>query len=413
MTKTEEKIEFYIEEMGKLGISFEKDLFTKVVKGLGPSIFKKDAELVSSSDDSEIETVKKNFLIKKHGLESGEAIDKAVAAVVEKMGSSNRNKYRAIFYYLLVEDLKLAANYADDAKEDAKAEAPKKEEKAPKARIQKAEKTEEVAVEETPAAKEEEKAEEKPVYVPEPETPHDEFDWTVDKRNVSYYSQEEIDAMEGPYTASLITLNENEIVKNYINNDFNSLNSKSQIEFMLSKLNNTLYNEINIKLWKYLGSSNFEEKINNLHKQFMIILSYYKIAFPNNDYIMKMLVNDLSFAERINLAQIKLQNSTTENIKDNLTVFFNEIKKCYDSNSIIENKLINPLNDLVKNGNNATLIKAVQNLKKYTRVADMLLHRKIKRDFSNNNYMFHSYKSPNNYKPSNYKITSDSSKSKN
>ena len=91
-----------------------------------------------------------------------------------------------------------------------------------------------------------------------------------------------------------------------------------------------------------------------------------------------------------------------------LNVFFNEIKKCYDSNSIIENKLINPLNDLVKNGNNATLIKAVQNLKKYTRVADMLLHRKIKRDFSNNNYMFHSYKSPNNYKPSNYKITSDS-----
>ena len=209
MTKTEEKIEFYIEEMGKLGISFEKDLFTKVVKGLGPSIFKKDAELVSSSDDSEIETVKKNFLIKKHGLESGEAIDKAVAAVVEKMGSSNRNKYRAIFYYLLVEDLKLAANYADDAKEDAKAEAPKKEEKAPKARIQKAEKTQE----EASVAKEEEVKEEKPAYIPEPETPHDEFDWSVDKRNVTYYSQEEIDAMEGAYTESLITLNENEIVK--------------------------------------------------------------------------------------------------------------------------------------------------------------------------------------------------------
>jgi len=110
MTKTEEKIEFYIAEMEKLGISFEKDLFTKVVKGLGPSIFKKDAEVVSCSDAAEVLTVKKNFLIKKHGLEDSEKLDTAITAVCEKMGKSNKNKYRAIFYYILVEDLGLAAN---------------------------------------------------------------------------------------------------------------------------------------------------------------------------------------------------------------------------------------------------------------------------------------------------------------
>jgi small subunit ribosomal protein S1 len=212
MAKTEEKIEFYIAEMEKLGISFEKDLFTKVVKGLGPSIFKKDAEVVACSDESELETVKKNFLIKKHGLEKGEAIDAAVKAVCEKMGSSNKNKYRAIFYYILVEDLKLAGNYADDTKkadapvaaEEAKVEAPAKEE----AKVEAAPVTEE--------AKAEPAKEEAPKYIPEPETPHDEFDWTIDKRNVNFYSQEEIDAMEGLYTASLKTLNDNSIVKGVV-----------------------------------------------------------------------------------------------------------------------------------------------------------------------------------------------------
>ena len=89
--------------------------------------------------------------------------------------------------------------------------------KVPKARIKKAvtedddiviEKLdeEEVLVEEAVAI-------EKFVYTPEPETPHDAFDWTVDKRNVSFYTAEQIAAMENEYTSSLITLNDNEIVK--------------------------------------------------------------------------------------------------------------------------------------------------------------------------------------------------------
>ncbi len=144
MTKTEEKIEFYIAEMGKLGVNFEKDLFTKVVKGLGPSIFKKDAEVVSCSDDSELATVKKNFLIKKHGLEDSEKLDTAIAAVCEKMGKSNKNKYRAIFYYILVQDLDLAGNYPDKAKttakKEVKTETKAKAEKAPaKAKAEKKE----------------------------------------------------------------------------------------------------------------------------------------------------------------------------------------------------------------------------------------------------------------------------------
>lgn len=127
MTKTEEKIESYIAVMDKLEISFEKDLFTKVTKGLGPALFRKDAEIVSCSDESELATVKKNFLIKKHGLEDSEKLDTAIAAVCEKMGKSNKNKYRAIFYYLLVQDLDLAANYEVEAKKEEKAKETKEE----------------------------------------------------------------------------------------------------------------------------------------------------------------------------------------------------------------------------------------------------------------------------------------------
>jgi hypothetical protein len=47
--------------MKKLGLKFGADLLTKVTKGLGPSIYKTDAETVSGSDKNELETLKKIF----------------------------------------------------------------------------------------------------------------------------------------------------------------------------------------------------------------------------------------------------------------------------------------------------------------------------------------------------------------
>jgi hypothetical protein len=105
MSKFDEKILFYKEVMDKMGLSYEDELFDKVTRGLGPSIFKRDAASVSTSDPAELETVKQNFLIKKLGLEDGEYLDNAIATVGETMGRTNRVKYRAIFYYLLVKEL--------------------------------------------------------------------------------------------------------------------------------------------------------------------------------------------------------------------------------------------------------------------------------------------------------------------
>ncbi len=104
MSKLDEKIALYTESAKSLNLGLEEAFIAKVTGALGPSIYNKDAETVSCSDKSELETVKKNFLIKKLGLEDSTALDDAIKKVCETMGSSNRNKYRALFYALLTKE---------------------------------------------------------------------------------------------------------------------------------------------------------------------------------------------------------------------------------------------------------------------------------------------------------------------
>ena len=105
MSKLQEKIDLYTEAAEKLSIAIEADLFKLVTKGLGPSIYKEDSELVSSSNKTELETVKKNFLIKKLGIEKDDAeLDAIIQRVIDTIGSGNKKKYRALFYYLLVKE---------------------------------------------------------------------------------------------------------------------------------------------------------------------------------------------------------------------------------------------------------------------------------------------------------------------
>ncbi|MCB0735344.1 MAG: DUF2853 family protein [Flavobacteriales bacterium] len=112
MSKFDEAVATYQAEMDKLGLAYDADLLSAVAKGLGPSIYNADSSKVSCSDDAELGTVKKNFLIGKLGLSDGPKLDEALNSVCEKMGSSNRNKYRAIFYYLLVKHFGKESNYA-------------------------------------------------------------------------------------------------------------------------------------------------------------------------------------------------------------------------------------------------------------------------------------------------------------
>lgn len=114
MSKFDEALELYHGEMsGKLGMSgVDADLLRAVTKALGPSIYSEDSTRVSCSDKEEMARVKNNFLIKKLGLADGPELDAALKEVCDQMGSSNRNKYRAIFYYLLVKKFGKEAMYS-------------------------------------------------------------------------------------------------------------------------------------------------------------------------------------------------------------------------------------------------------------------------------------------------------------
>jgi hypothetical protein len=111
MSKFDECMATYKAEFKKLNVSFDEELLTKVAKGCGPSIYNKDAATVATSDSSELETVKNNFLIKKLGMKDSAELDKGIEKVIGIFGSSNKNKYRAMFYYLLTKEFSKESAY--------------------------------------------------------------------------------------------------------------------------------------------------------------------------------------------------------------------------------------------------------------------------------------------------------------
>ena len=112
MSKRDELIAKYAADLkDKCGVTPDMDLLTKVTIGCGPSIYNADASTVSSSSEEELETVKKNFLMKKLGLSASDDLDGGINAVMDTYGRSNRNKYRAVVYYLLTKHFKKESAY--------------------------------------------------------------------------------------------------------------------------------------------------------------------------------------------------------------------------------------------------------------------------------------------------------------
>lgn len=111
MNKFEEAVAKYSAEAKNLNLNLSHDLLVAVAKGLGPSIYNADSEVVAASDPEELKTVKNNFLIGKLGLSDGPELDSAIKEVVEKLGTHNRNKYRVLFYALLVKKFGKEAFY--------------------------------------------------------------------------------------------------------------------------------------------------------------------------------------------------------------------------------------------------------------------------------------------------------------
>jgi len=112
MSKRDELIAKYADDLKtKCKVTPDMDLLTKVTIGCGPAIYNPDSSVVAGTDESELETVKNNFLIKKLGLADGPKLMEAINAVIDTYGRSERNKYRAVVYYMLVKHFGKEAVY--------------------------------------------------------------------------------------------------------------------------------------------------------------------------------------------------------------------------------------------------------------------------------------------------------------
>ena len=102
MGKRDDLIAQYADDLrSKCKMEPDMALLTKVTIGCGPAIYDNDAQTVVASDSAELERVKANFLMKKLGLKDGPALMDGIHAVVETYGKGERNKHRAVVYYML------------------------------------------------------------------------------------------------------------------------------------------------------------------------------------------------------------------------------------------------------------------------------------------------------------------------
>ena len=80
-------------------------LLDNLVDRMKNMIDNRDATLVSTSDEKELETVYRNFVKKKLEVDDKERGMKAIHHVADKM-KGERNKNRAAFYYMVQKEVK-------------------------------------------------------------------------------------------------------------------------------------------------------------------------------------------------------------------------------------------------------------------------------------------------------------------
>ncbi|QDO92976.1 DUF2853 family protein [Formosa sediminum] len=94
-----------LKQLTDCGVSnIDEEKLEVYVNSLKTMVNNKDAVLVSGTDASELETVRRNFVEKKLGIKDKEKAMAAIASVAEKM-SAIKMKSRPAFYYLVSEAL--------------------------------------------------------------------------------------------------------------------------------------------------------------------------------------------------------------------------------------------------------------------------------------------------------------------
>lgn len=102
LAKLKEQATSQLKECGVAKI--DNDLMDNLINNLRLIVDNKDALLVSGVDPSELETVRKNFVVKKLNINDKVKGAAAISKVATKM-SGIRMKNRAAFYYLVQKEL--------------------------------------------------------------------------------------------------------------------------------------------------------------------------------------------------------------------------------------------------------------------------------------------------------------------
>jgi hypothetical protein len=99
----EQKVSLYQKVNKDLVLGLSDDFIAKITKDLGSFVVcNHDREMVSCGQESEKDTIINNFILKKLQCgETKEEMHSVIDSVCEKMGHSNKSKYRVLFYGLI------------------------------------------------------------------------------------------------------------------------------------------------------------------------------------------------------------------------------------------------------------------------------------------------------------------------
>ena len=103
MNQRDKLIVKYAEDLRtKFNVEPDLDILKKVTIACGPAIYNRDSATISRSEESELERVKTNFLLRKLQLDPEEDLDGPLSDYLGTYGRTHRTKYRVVIYYLLV-----------------------------------------------------------------------------------------------------------------------------------------------------------------------------------------------------------------------------------------------------------------------------------------------------------------------
>ncbi|NPA45577.1 MAG: DUF2853 family protein [Chlorobi bacterium] len=111
MSKFDDVVKKAADQLAKVGVKADDTLLRAIAKSQGPSIYLRDASLVSCGDEAELKRVEDNFIVKKLGVTDSKEIQKVLDKTCNAF-KDIRQKMRVAFYYYLVKELGKEAKFA-------------------------------------------------------------------------------------------------------------------------------------------------------------------------------------------------------------------------------------------------------------------------------------------------------------